>query len=187
MNSKICETCKTEKSTAEFYKSKNYFSRKCKECSNTKCKNEGCNNRSLNNAQCSECYRKKAGKKKTHRKVVGMKYWLSQCLNSTKRCSKSRLARGYRVKENDLTIEFLLDLLQKQNGLCVVSGIELQSEYKNVCSASIDRINPDFGYLQTNVVLTCQWVNMGRNRTPIEEFRKILSLCKLSSDSFTSS
>lgn len=182
MTTKTCAICGIEKSITEFYKAHSYYSRKCKECTKTKCRNEGCNKRANNGGQCSECYRRKAGKKKTRKPVLNMITWLRQCLNSTKQCSEARLKRGYRVKENDLTIEFLLNLLEKQNGLCAVSGIKLQSEYKNVCSASIDRVNPELGYLQTNVVLTCQWVNMGRNRTPIEEFRKILSLCKSSID-----
>lgn len=187
MLTKICKVCEIEKPIHEFRKDHAYYALKCKTCSSTKCKNEHCNNRSYNNRQCSECYRKAIGGKKKHLKIVGIKQWLSICLNSTKQCSPARIKRGYRVKENNLTIEFLLNLYNEQNGKCPISGIELKTEYKNVCSASIDRINPDIGYLQTNVMLTCQWVNMGRNRTPIEEFRKILSLCKSSVDSNPSS
>lgn len=174
---RICESCKIEKPLTEFRKAKKgYLTRKCKQCSKNKCRNEGCDHVVYGNAECSECCRlKNYGSARTKPPIQRSKAWLNQCLRSTKACSPSRLKRGYRVKENDLTIDFLMDLLEKQDGLCAVSGLPLQFEYKNCCSASIDRVNPELGYLQDNVVLTCQWVNMGRNRTPIEEFKKILS------------
>lgn len=174
MNEKICNTCKIIKPITEFYTKGNMGRNKCKQCYVTVCSNDGCNNRATGGLPCTECYRKKRGTKKKHLKIVGMKQWLSGCLASTRHCSKARKARHYKLKENNLTIEFLMDLYDKQDGKCFVSRMQLASEYKNIRSASIDRIDPEVGYLQDNVVLTCQWVNMGRNRCPLEEFRSIL-------------
>lgn len=88
--------------------------------------------------------------------------------------SPSRKARGYRVKENNLTIEFLVELWDRQKGRCPISGLELMTISGDPCSASIDRINSELGYLQDNVILDCKWVNLGRGRYPITEFKALL-------------
>lgn len=176
MTTKICESCRAEKPLVEFVKTKGiYLSRKCKQCLKGKCRNKNCDRMVYGKALCSQCIRKNNNSPPRKRpSTQSMNVWLNQCLRSTKSCSLSRAARGYRVKENDLTIEFLIDMLEKQNGLCAVSGLKLLSEYNNICSASIDRIDSGLGYLQNNVLLVCQWVNLGRKTTPIDEFKKVL-------------
>jgi hypothetical protein len=156
MNTRICKICQVSKELNEenFCRScGDYLSRTCRKC------------QEIHGKHYKTKYRIRP-------RVMTTRAWLLQCLNSTRHCSKSRQERHYKLKENDLTIEFLLDLWTKQLGKCYVTG--LKTEYCNVCSASIDRIESSKGYLQNNIVLTCQWVNTGRNRCPIPEFKEIL-------------
>jgi hypothetical protein len=92
-------------------------------------------------------------------------------LRSTKLSGKTR---NRPVKENDLDFDLLLGLWEKQNGLCAITNMAMNTQSTDITSASVDRIDPLRGYLKGNVMLTCQWVNMGRNRTEMEKFKAIL-------------
>jgi hypothetical protein len=170
---RTCIECRIEKPKNDFRNTKGYRQRTCKECLRSICISDNCQNKSRRNEKCSECYRKQP---RLERKIgLNISGWLRQCLNSTKRLQKYRNLRNLKTANNDLTIEFLLELYNKQNGKCYISGIDLETKYNNVCSISIDRIDNNLGYLKENVILTCQWVNMGRSRCSISEFRAILA------------
>ncbi len=174
---KTCIKCQKLKKYEEFRISSGYDRNGdkkrmtvCKECfNNTLCVK--CNLKSFGAKTCYRCGNIKNPKRKRN-KLATKQAWLKQCLRSTKLGSN---VRNRPVKENDLTLEFLHELWDKQNGRCAVTGLVLLTMSTNICSASIDRVDPDIGYLQSNVILTCQWVNMGRNRTSIEDFKKILN------------
>lgn len=64
----------------------------------------------------------------------------------------------------NIDIEYLLDLLIKQDGKCALSGQILEnSTYYNPYAVSIDRINPNKGYIKENVQLVCWVVNQMKN------------------------
>ena len=69
----------------------------------------------------------------------------------------------------DITLEFLLDLWNKQKGVCPYSKLEMElpptlnHNRKDPLCASLDRINPDVGYMQNNVQFVTQFVNLGKN------------------------
>lgn len=177
MDTKICVKCQLSLPLSSFRTVKGkYLKRTCKSCMSTICPSCGC--KAEEGRICSECYRPEPRNYKS--RDQSRTAWLNQCLRSTKACSPSRAKRGYRVKENDLTIEFLLDLWNKQQGICPITGLPLKSKSGDPCSASIDRIDPDRGYLQDNVILACKWANLGRGRCSIEEFRLILASVRLS-------
>ena len=84
----------------------------------------------------------------------------------------SRLrGKSYR---NELSIEFLKTLLEKQNGLCALSGIPLtcilEKGKRFKTNASIDRIKAGDSYSPTNVQLVCSAVNSWRSDTDLDEF-----------------
>ncbi len=63
----------------------------------------------------------------------------------------------------DITKDFLWDLFLKQNRLCKLSGIKLhfaRSYGSTEQTASLDRIDNDVGYIESNV----QWVHKDLNR-----------------------
>jgi hypothetical protein len=99
-----------------------------------------------------------------------VKGWLTQRLRSTK------IKLGRKIWPNDLDIDFLLSLYEKQEGKCAVTGIKMTTKDRDILAASIDRINSDVGYLKDNVILVCRWVNIGRGKyCPLEQFSEMLS------------
>lgn len=172
METKICKKCGIDKPLDQFWRSRAKYRRTvCAECmAKTAC---ACGRKSSGQEKCRSCRIGRDWKNRIH----SLSAWLNQCLRSTKYASPSRKARHYRVKENDLDTEYLLDLWEKQSGKCAVTGMEMATQSGNIRSASIDRIDPTLGYLRSNVMLTCQWANLGRGRATIEEFREILACC----------
>jgi hypothetical protein len=86
-------------------------------------------------------------------------------------------ARGYSF---DITIEFMEELLVKQNFTCKLSGLPIELKYSGIrkaCNtASLDRIDNDKGYTTDNV----QWVHKDINWMK-QDFKQeyFLELCKL--------
>jgi hypothetical protein len=82
--------------------------------------------------------------------------------------------------EFDLDLEYLVDLYNKQNGKCALSGWNLECETggewygnKNPRVCSIDRKDNSKGYIKGNVHLTCSYVNNLRGPMPLKEFRQM--------------
>lgn len=78
-------------------------------------------------------------------------------------------------REN-LTIEFMLDLLESQKGLCAVSEIPLTCikipNSKRVhTNLSIDRIDSTKGYELDNIQLVCAIVNVMKSNLSMTEFK----------------
>ncbi len=70
-----------------------------------------------------------------------------------------------RFKDNDLTLEYLQEIWDKQQGVCPYSGVKLTlSTYTKISkdtiySASLDRIDSNIGYLQGNVQFVSTAIN----------------------------
>lgn len=75
---------------------------------------------------------------------------------------------------NKLSTEYLHELLNKQKGLCALSGIELtcilEKGKRFKTNASIDRINAGQPYTEDNIQLVCSALNGFRTDTSLEEF-----------------
>lgn len=81
----------------------------------------------------------------------------------------------------DLTLEFLKQLWEKQNGLCSYSGIPMtldKKDKKTLFSASLDRIDSKIGYLQSNVEFVCLFINLGKNNRSKTEVQDFISRLK---------
>ena len=99
---------------------------------------------------------------------------------NTKRGRLSRALKRAKSKEKstELTLDFLMELYNKQNGLCALSGIIMESNGGNIHKKnkinphiiSIDRIDNNKGYTKDNVQLVCGIVNRMRNELSIEQF-----------------
>jgi hypothetical protein len=81
--------------------------------------------------------------------------------------------------EFDVTIEYLYDLLLKQNKRCALSGVELYFgrvvKDKKSTTASLDRINSSKGYLPGNVQWVHKRVNIMKNNMDEKDF---IEFCK---------
>lgn len=77
-------------------------------------------------------------------------------------------------RRGSLTREDLIKQLEKQNGKCALSGIELtcllESGKRFKTNASIDRIVPGKEYSPENIQLVCSALNSWRGDTELSEF-----------------
>lgn len=146
----ICNTCKEYKPLNEFFRNgahitgiRKGYEHNCKKCSTIR--------------------------KETLRTVPekGLKHLISKIYNMTRRTS---------IKKNyscDITKEFLLDLWNKQEGICAISGIKmttLQGKGRVLTNLSIDRIDSSIGYNKDNVQFTCDIVNIMKFNQTMGDF-----------------
>lgn len=87
-----------------------------------------------------------------------------------------------RFKDFNLTLEYLKQLWEEQNGICPYTGIKLQlAEYNKhhndlIHTASLDRIDSSKGYVIGNVQYVSMAINYMKNKMSHED---TLQLCKI--------
>ena len=90
-------------------------------------------------------------------------------------------------KNMDLEVDrfFIEELWDNQKGLCFWTQVPLlkNGPPKHPQKASLDRIDPSKGYLKENVVLTCQFANLGKSDVNIRSFFEFLRILR---NTFTS-
>lgn len=91
-----------------------------------------------------------------------------------------RQAKSRNIPFN-LTIEFLWQLYQKQNGTCAISGIfiSLPKKYKQLGTASLDRIDSSIGYIESNVQWVHKDINISKHKLSQDKF---IEYCKIITD-----
>lgn len=68
----------------------------------------------------------------------------------------------------DITLEYLKNLWEKQNGTCAISGVKMElpatlaENRSSPFCASLDRIDSSIGYMQGNVHFVTQFCNIGK-------------------------
>lgn len=90
-----------------------------------------------------------------------LKYYLNKSLYRSKK-------KGVK---SDLTLEYLKELWNKQDGICPYTGIKMElprttaDEHikKTPTKASLDQIIPSKGYIKGNVEFVCYSVNVAKN------------------------
>ena len=93
-------------------------------------------------------------------------------------------AKTRSIKKNiqfDLSLEFLIELWKKQNGLCYYTGLPMdliqgggKYDYaKNNNAVSIDRLNSNNGYTKDNVVLCRSCINSAKMDMNVSDFIKM--------------
>lgn len=152
-----CLKCKTYKPLSEFYpnssntKNRNYYSSYCKSCESER------------------------------RKIKRENYYSDDPILFFRDLATACRGRAYRSNKFECTItkEDLLDLYEKQNHKCALSGIEMttiKEKGRLPNNASVDRINPGKDYSIDNIRLVCNHVNMMRSDLSDEE---LIKYCKL--------
>lgn len=74
----------------------------------------------------------------------------------------------------EITPETLLDLFEKQGGRCYWLDLPLvitSTDKRDPLQPSLDRLDPDRGYVLGNVVLTCMFANLGRSTLSAQKMR----------------
>lgn len=77
---------------------------------------------------------------------------VQQLRNTTKASTKSRNSNGCNHEESEITIEYLIELWEKQRGRCYYLNVPM-----NTCGewqVSVERIDESKGYTKDNIVLT---------------------------------
>lgn len=80
------------------------------------------------------------------------------------------------IKKNmeiDITEEYLMELWEKQNGLCYYSGLPMSTVRNDMNIVSVDRVDSSRGYTKDNVVLASRWANVMKNSHSAEDFIKL--------------
>lgn len=84
---------------------------------------------------------------------------------------KSSQCRRNKVLEYNLTLEYIKELLLKQEYKDYYTG-QVPENYEDY---SIDRIDSNLGYIEGNIVITTNRVNTMKNDMSTEEFKKLIS------------
>lgn len=151
---RICSVCRKEKSLNEYY------------CNASKKEGRA--------TQCIACIkqRRDTDEFKDKRRDYYCKTWATQLFQGCKKNSKEKKLQF------NITKEYILELFEKQKGMCYWFGIEMvpSKNSKDPQQPTVDRLVPDLGYVKDNVVLTCFAANMGRNTTSEKRFREFVNL-----------
>lgn len=170
--SKTCSKCKVEKSLNDFTKLKPRRNRK----DPSKFYNQVT---STHDSWCKSC-RRETGKLRARKNPGPIlripeedRHIMSDIryrMNSIKtRCKKYDHAY-------DLTDDFLLDLMKKQDFKCPYTNLPFEfTRTKSERAPSLDRINPQQGYIQSNVEWVCWAINRAKGQMTRDD---LISMCK---------
>ena len=146
----ICSSCKQYKDSDKFSK-------------NTQNKTRNCLN-----YVCKDCYSTIYKKSRIEKTIANE---LDSILKARFNDAKQR-AKKHNIY-NDLVIEDLYELWNKQNGKCALSGINMTTHSyigRISTNISIDKIDPTKGYTKSNIQLVCSTVNMMKGSLTMPEF-----------------
>lgn len=100
---------------------------------------------------------------------------INEMINSAKGSAKRRLNRGRKeAGVITITIDDILQILEKQKYKCVYTGVKLSWEYNNPYKASIDRIDSSKGYTSDNIQIVSFIVNQAKSNLDDKTFIKIV-------------
>lgn len=185
MNTKICSLCKIEKKASEFAKCKTHkdgLQHQCKECKHTIMKNWR-----TQHPEYSKTYyidnteRMKGNQIKRYRTKKNEEPWYIAYCNIKQRAHEKQL-------EFNLDAEYIKSIW---TDICPILGIPLycavfesglsrtQSKAKPMDnSPTIDRMDPNKGYVKGNVCVMSYRANMIKNCGSLEEHEKIVAFLK---------
>jgi hypothetical protein len=164
---KKCRTCGVEKPLLEFVKnkqSKGGYTRRCKVCEATWRQQYYEDNKDYIKSRNND-YRNTTTKWYSRSLEKRLRYVIQLGIG---RASKKKI-------EWNLSLEFLTQLWEKQEGKCVYSGVPLSYEDNHPHTVSLDRIDSSKGYSEDNVQFVCTIVNYVKQRFDETTF---LKFCK---------
>ena len=104
---------------------------------------------------------------------VDARYGSGQSLEAFFRSKLVKIKEDRRKISSDLTLEILITLWNKQEGICAISGEKMSYQRhrrkENMSICSIDRIDSSKGYTLNNVQLVCWMVNRMKGEHITEE------------------
>lgn len=154
--------------------------KKCFKCKESKLIEEFSKNRSTFDGYqkcCKECFSNYESVKKGY---IKKSYNLKNDLKIYLRNKTSGLERKCKVKnlDFDLTKEFIYELYLSQNGNCYYTGLEIKHNIgcHQYDSISVERLDPNIGYIKSNVVLAAFAINSFKGMMTETEFKNYLTI-----------
>lgn len=151
-----CKVCGTEDKDRFYASNKS----KCKKCASTEARDR---------------YRN-LSKEKKERYRSQVVSWMNNNFVKAKvdQCKRRAIRKGF---DFNITEEYINKMYEHQNGRCKASGVKMTQEVGSYRGAmSIDRINPDKGYIFGNIQLLCAAVNRMKADMTQGEFIKLTKL-----------
>ena len=153
--------------------------KKCFKCKNVKVTDEFSKNRSTFDGFqkcCKECFSNYDSVKKGYEKK-NIKYKTNLGTYFSTKTSKLKSKSNDKNMGFDLTTNFLLDLYEKQNRRCFFTNIEIKHNIgcHQHDSISVERLDPNKGYVEDNVVLACFAINSFKGMMNENEFKIFLN------------
>lgn len=177
MNTKVCNTCQKEKPISDFGLSRNPDNE------------NGHNYRNPHRSYKSDCkpcsasYAREWRKKNKNYRGSGKLSQYTQedrkilsCISSKVIGCKSNTRKRNKDIPFEIDRDYVFELYKQQKGLCALSGMELSIEIGSLRGLSIDKINPDKGYVKGNIQLLCWAVNRAKGEINQDEF---IQMCRL--------
>ena len=88
-----------------------------------------------------------------------------------------RNAQARSVTPADITVEYMLDLWQQQEGRCFYTGrvlhVPRRGDGRNLFAPSIDRLDPSRGYVKGNVVWATLACNLGKGILAVDDYVRL--------------
>jgi hypothetical protein len=97
--------------------------------------------------------------------------------------SNAKIRAKQKSIDFNLTPEYLKKIFPKDN-ICPITGVNFQFGYKNQdkknsdFAPSLDRIIPEKGYVEGNVIVVCNIANRVKSDSSIEVLKKVLNFYK---------
>jgi hypothetical protein len=121
---------------------------------------------------CKTCERKRSKEKR-----------IRQCNNDIETFLKASIKMSHwnaqkRKLVYEISLKDLLNLWEKQNGICALSGesmTHIRGKGRVITNVSIDRIDSKKGYIVENIQLVCQFCNFIKNEFTDTE---LINWCK---------
>jgi len=102
--------------------------------------------------------------------------FINELINSCKASCIKRHKKGRsECVEFNIDTDYILELLEKQDNKCVLSGRVMVPKINDKNKLSIDRIDSDKGYTKDNIQLVCWMVNQAKSNFSDDEF---IEMCK---------
>lgn len=160
---KFCVRCRADKSKSEFSKNRkgrDGLGTYCKQCS----------------SELANTYNKEARKDWATRLIHNARISTSGGGNS-----KRQRAAGRSWAPVNLTVGFLRELYDMQDGKCAYFNIPLLLDGgMGLRSITLDRLDCERGYVQGNVVLACRAANLARGNASTDDMHVLVEMIKRS-------
>lgn len=168
MKTKICKICNHPKKITEFRLSKKKIRGNiCRECRNNQ-RRLRYHNHEKHDKEVIQKNRNRIKEWRDNNKIrdkKSKKEWRDNTERGYWSKKMSSIKANCRTNGRDCTISVndLIELYKKQNGLCAISGRRMSiCNNKDLNSLSVDRLNSHKGYTKNNIRLVCWQVNTAK-------------------------